>query len=150
LTLFIDFIARKQIDGRIFSSTGRLISKAGNDLLQIKRLAAIRRGAWKHATDGPDPLKEKPENDFVFGASKSKRTGPDVGQALPSSIQTITVGSGIAPDHASNAATALAVYGDQNRRYKMKLVGFTTDREFTCTALRFMQCRCHPAPKVII
>ena len=28
------------------------------------------------------------------------------------------------------------------------LVGFTTDREFTCTALRSVQCRCHPAPKV--
>jgi hypothetical protein len=28
------------------------------------------------------------------------------------------------------------------------LVGFTTDREFTCTALYYLQCKCHPAPKV--
>jgi len=28
------------------------------------------------------------------------------------------------------------------------LVGFTTDREFTCAALHFVQRRCHPAPKV--
>jgi len=30
------------------------------------------------------------------------------------------------------------------------LVGFTTDREFTCTPLRSVQCECHPAPKVDI
>ena len=79
----------------------------------------------------PEPPKQNPENESFPGHdSRPVRTCRPVD--IPSSIQTLTVGLGIPPGHAS-------LYGEvYGLSVQETLVGYTTDREF------------HPAPKVDI
>ena len=92
-----------------------------------KRLAEKTYGARNQAYAENDPKKD-PENELRFRGSMSNQTRMSL---HPSSIQTITVGSGVTPDPVL--------------RLRSALVGCTTDREFTCT-----DRKCHPAPKVFI
>src|SRR6266508_7019077 len=60
------------------------------------RLVRSNHGARNRATASSEP-KKVPKTTYVFGDSMSNQTRVSL---HPSSIQTVTVGSGVPPDHA--------------------------------------------------
>jgi len=100
-----------------FQSLG---TAAGACVEKQKRLAKVTCGARNQASAAHDTNKN-PENKKRFRGHKSNQTRLSL---KPSSIQTVTVGLGVPPNHVLSVVEAL--------------VGCTTDREL------------HPAPKVVI
>ena len=83
-----------------------------------------RRGNLRGAesASAAHDVNKNPENKKRFRGLKSNQTRLSL---IPSSIQTVTVGLGVPPSHVLSVVEAL--------------VGCTTDREFTCTRLHFVQ-----------
>jgi hypothetical protein len=107
--------------------------RIGENLSGLKQKCASlesttgRRGRTRRSLRRISSQIKKPENKNRFrGMNPHRPRRP----ASPSTIQTIL--------------SALELH----QVMRGALVGFTTDREFTCTALHFVQRRCHPAPKV--
>ena len=81
------------------------MGSGGQKSLAVNQL----RGREAGQMSGIEPLEQNPENKIVFGAYKQTKPYKSASQ-LPSFIRTITVGSGVPPDHVPRLCLRSAQY----------------------------------------